>query len=107
MATPVEIASDVIAGGSALAGLVLVYIGGVAASYASFPPANQPDVRCQYLVKIWFAFVGALLAIISVGLAIVAKWYGIEQLASISIVILLITLAWSVVILFLSAREVA
>jgi hypothetical protein len=107
MATPIEIATDVVAGGSALAGLILVYIGGVAASYASYRPEDQPAVRWRYLWKIWFAFIGAVLAIVAAGLALIAKWCDVSLMATASIVILLITLGWSVIIMFLSAREVA
>jgi hypothetical protein len=106
MSAPMEIATDVIASGSAFAGLVLVYMGGVVSSYAAYPPLARPDVRNRFLVKVWFAFVGAILSVLAVLLALAAKWYSIESIANISIIVLFCALAFSVVLLFLSAREI-
>jgi hypothetical protein len=104
--TPIEISTDVIASGSALAGLILVNIGGVAASYASFRPEDRPAVKCRYLLKVWFAFFGTAAAIVSVALALLAKWYGNEQIGTVSIVTLFGPVAWAMAITFFSAREV-
>jgi len=79
MRTSVEIASDVIAGGTALAGLILVHIDGVAARYANFRTEDQPAVRCNYVLKAWFGFLGTIFSIAGATVAPVAKWWGSAQ----------------------------
>jgi hypothetical protein len=48
MVDPVEIPGDVVTGASALAGLVLVYLGSVASGYAGFEREQQSTVRQSY-----------------------------------------------------------
>jgi hypothetical protein len=105
--TSVEIAGDVVASGSALAGLILVYLGGVASSYASFDADAQSIVRARFRFKAWFAFAGVVLSIAAVGAALVAKWVSNECLATGSIVFLLVALVWGITIAALSALEIA
>jgi hypothetical protein len=53
---------DVIAAGAALSGLILVYLGSVAAGYAGFDAAAQRTVRTSFQRRAWFAVVGVVLA---------------------------------------------
>jgi len=106
MPTPIDIAGDVVAGGTALAGLVLVYIGGVAANYSTFDTDAKPAIRFRYRVKVWFAVAGVVLSIAAAALGLVAKWQGSNCAANVAIIALLLGMAWGVAIAALSAMEI-
>ena len=94
MAASLEVAGDVAAAGGALAGLILVYLGAVSASFASFDTAQQKAVRSRHQFRAWFGFAGLVLCLASVALALVAKWLAIPCMAVAAVVVLIIALAW-------------
>lgn len=60
-----NVLGQLFAGGTALAGLVLVFLGGILASYESYDPADRSAVKAQYKRRAWAAFwgfVGSLIA---------------------------------------------
>jgi hypothetical protein len=73
MVDPIEIAGDVVTGATALAGLILVYLGSVAAGYASFQREQQGAVRRSFAFRAWFSFAGMVLAISAAMLALMAS----------------------------------
>jgi hypothetical protein len=107
MLDPSEIAGDVISGGSALAGLILVYLGSVATGYSSFSAVQQPSVKVGYQRRAWFAFSGFVIAILSVGCALFGKWMDADWLSISGAVLLLISLTWSVITALFTALEVS
>jgi hypothetical protein len=106
MVDPVEIAADVVTGATALAGLVLVYLGSVAAGYAGYEIEQQRTIRSRFQARAWFAFVGMVLAIIAAMLAIVGKWTHDTCVASAAIALLLLALLWGIAIALLTVREI-
>ena len=82
-----SLTGDVIAAGTALAGLVLVYLGSVSAGYASYERDQQRTVRAVYQRKAWFAVGGILLSILASGIAVLAKWSANDWIAGVSIII--------------------
>ncbi len=105
MAAAIEVAGDVAAAGSALAGLILVYMGAVAASFDSFEPQERKTVGPRHRGRAWFAFVGLILCLGSVGLALFAKWLAIECMAASALFILAIALAWVVGTALMTVRD--
>src|SRR5256885_1638039 len=87
-----SVAGDVAAASVALAGLILVYLGSISASFDSYEKREQVAVLGKYQRRAWFAFVGFVLSLIAAALAIVSKWQGIDCAALASIVILLLAL---------------
>jgi hypothetical protein len=106
MANPLELSGDVVAGATALAGLILVYLGGVSSEYAGFDKQAQATVRYRLQVKAWLAVIGLVLSILSAGLALIGKWSGIECIVSVAILLLLISLLWGSWIAISIAREI-
>lgn len=102
----IALSGDVIAAGTALGGLILVYLGSVAAGYASYEKTQQSAVRAVFQRRAWFAFIGILFALVSSGLALAAKWSGGVCLATASIIILLLALAWAIIASLLIALEI-
>lgn len=74
MAAATEVAGDVLQAATALGGLLLVFIGAVAAGFDSYDKASQASVRAKYQRRGWLAFVGFFLALVSAGLALAGKW---------------------------------
>lgn len=106
MATATEIGGDVVAAGSALAGLMLVYMGALSAGYSSYDPQEKRAVRPSYQSRIWFAFVGLVLNAISIPLGLAGK--GLENLCALyaGLGFLLFGTAWLIAVAALTAREV-
>jgi hypothetical protein len=74
MVDPVELAGDVVTGATALAGLVLVYLGMAVSGFAGFERDQQASVRARFQVRAWFAFVGMAFSILAAILALIGKW---------------------------------
>jgi hypothetical protein len=100
------LAGDVIAAGTVLAGLILVYLGSVANEYAGFDKTAQGSVRIVFLRRAWFAAAGIILSIAASGIAILGKWLAQTCLVGASVVLLALALVWSVVIAVLLAAEI-
>jgi NAD/NADP transhydrogenase beta subunit len=106
MVDPVSVTDDVVAGTTALAGLILVYLGNVASGLASFEEDERGAVRATYRFRAWFAFAGMVIAIVSTMLAITAKWSNSACIAVWAIVLLFLALFWGIALAFLTAREI-
>lgn len=100
------IAGDIIQGATALAGLMLVFIGNAVAGYSSYAKVQQQAVRAVYHQRAWFGFWGVFIAIIAVLLAVLAKWAGINGLAIAAVFFLLIALSWAGICAWSTAREI-
>jgi hypothetical protein len=101
-----SLTGDVIAGGAALAGLILVYLGSVSAGYASYDKQDRGPVRGSYQHRAWFAVVGITLAIAASGMALLGKWLSHICLAGSGVVFLALALVWVVATAVLVATEV-
>jgi hypothetical protein len=101
-----NLTADVIAAGTALAGLILVYLGSVVAGYERFEKPQQPSVRPTYKRRAWFAVAGIVFSIGASGTAVLGKWLANVDLAGASVVILALALIWALITAFLIASEV-
>ncbi len=106
MAEPIELAGDVMSGGTALAGLILVYLGSVATGFSSYTKPQQDSVRAAYQMRAWFAFIGVACAIAAAAAAAIAKWMQWPSLATLALVLLLVSFAWGVASALVTALEV-
>lgn len=102
----IEVAADVVAAGSALAGLILVYLGSVSASFASFDAAARRSVLPTHQRRVWFSFVGIVFCLWSVGLAIFGKWLDIPCMIVAAIVLLSAGLVWVLAVALLAVLEI-
>jgi hypothetical protein len=90
------VAGDVVTAATALAGLILVYLGSISASYGGFSSEQQNSVRASHQRRAWLAFVGFVFALVSAALAVTGKWIGIPCMETIAVVFLLITFLWGI-----------
>jgi hypothetical protein len=102
----ISLSGDVIAGGAALAGLILVYLGSVATGYSGFTAEQQRSVRTSFQRRAWFAVVGVVLSIAASGTAVLGKWLSNVCLAGSGAVLLSLALVWVVATAVLIAFEV-
>jgi hypothetical protein len=84
-----EIAGDILAAATALAGLLLVFMGAVSTAYSSYETQQQAAVLAQFRRRAWLAFTGFILSVLAAVCALGAKWFDSAGLASISACLLL------------------
>ena len=108
MAIPsaVEVSGDVITASTALAGLILVYLGATSTSYDSYEATERGAVRGRYQRRAWFAFTGFALALTSVLLALIGKWLHQDCAALAALVLFAVALFWALLAALFSVREI-
>jgi hypothetical protein len=94
MPSAVNVAGDVASAATALAGLILVFLGAIASSFASYQKQEQASVRSRFQLRAWLAFVGFVLALLSAALAVAGRWLALECAALLAIVLLFVALIW-------------
>jgi len=72
-------ASDVAAAGTALAGLILVYLGAVAVRYESLNTKSKANQRDRYRRHAWLALNGIVFALAATVLALIAGSFASHQ----------------------------
>ena len=78
----VSVASDIAAAGTALAGLILVYLGAVAVRYETLDAKDQSSARDSYRRHALRAFRGIVIALIAAIAAMTAKSLKAEPYAT-------------------------
>ena len=85
MLDSLAITGDIIQGATALAGLMIVFLGNAVSGYSAYDKVQQKAVRDAFRQRAWFGFWGVFVAIVAALLAILAKWNGIYWIATASI----------------------
>lgn len=106
MASVAELGGDISAAAAALAGLLLVYIGAISTSFDSYQKQEQASVRGRYQRRAWFAFIGFVLAILSVAFALLGKWLHQDCFGFAALICLGGALIWCVFTALFSVREI-
>lgn len=102
----VSVASETVGAATALAGLILVYLGSLASGYSSFQPQERRSVKTRYYRRAWSAFGAMILALISAALGLLAKWIPSEGCGDAAVVILGVTFFAGVWIAYETAKEI-
>lgn len=102
----ISVASEVAGAATALAGLILVYLGSIGASFASFERTQQGAVLASHQRRAWLAFGGVLIALLAAVLAVLAKWLPCEPLADAAVIILFISFGGGVISALLTVLEI-
>ena len=109
MSGMVNIAGDVAAAASAMAGLisvVLVFIGIISSSFASCQTTERKATVIRYQRRARFAFAGFVLALLSTGSAWFAKWHASEWAAEASLVLVFVALIVVLAAALFAVREI-
>ena len=78
----VSVTSDIAAAGTALAGLILVYLGAAAVRYETLDPKHQASARDDYRRHARRAFRGLVIALVAAVAAMTAKSLKAEPYAT-------------------------
>ena len=93
-------------GGTALAGLILVFLGGTINAYETYNPLEKQSVRKKYRMRAWMSFAGFLFAILSALSALAYNWINTLYLEYVSLAAILISFGFVVVLATLTVKEV-
>lgn len=99
----VSVASDIVNAATALAGLILVYLGAVAVRYETLDPKDQSTARDVYRRHARRAFRGIVIALIAAIAALTAEALKSEPYATIIAAVAFIALLMSFFIAVMSA----
>jgi quinol-cytochrome oxidoreductase complex cytochrome b subunit len=99
----VSVASDIAGAGTALAGLILVYLGAVAVRYETLDPTDRSSARDVYRRHARRAFRGIVIALVAAIAALTAKSLKSEPYATIIAVMACIALLMSFFIAVMAA----
>jgi hypothetical protein len=102
----IAVAGEVVTAGTALAGLILIYIGSLVNAFGSYQAQEQKTVRTRFLRRAWVAFVGMVLALVAAAMAVLAKWLQNGCLGDVSVWFLLAAFAWAILSVVLIIREI-
>jgi phosphatidylglycerophosphate synthase len=106
MPSAVNVAGEVASAATALAGLLLVFLGLISNSYGAYQAQERGTVRARYQMRAWFAFVGFVLALLSALLALVGKWLANDCAAIVALAVLAVSVVWAFFAGLLSVREI-
>ena len=106
MASATEIGGDVVAAGSAIAGLMLVYMGGLTAGYSSYAPQSKAAVRASFQRRMWLAFAGVILNVAALPFGLAAKALDDHQALTMGLVLLGLGAVWLIAVAVLTALEI-
>lgn len=102
----VAAAGEVVTAATALAGLILVYLGALATGFDRFQPQEKKAVKSRFQVRAWLAFAGLCLALGAAALGVLGKWLPNGCIADAAVILLLIAFLWGALIAFLTVREI-
>lgn len=102
-----NVSGEVVTAGTALAGLILIYIGSLVTAYGGYGATEQKSVKLRFLARAWIVFVGFILALLSAALAVLGKWLNSPCASDVSVWILLAAFVWAVFATVQAIREIA
>jgi peptidoglycan/LPS O-acetylase OafA/YrhL len=95
-----SVVGEVADSATALAGLILVFLGGVFSSYEPYRKSEHHEAKWRHRRRAWFAFGGFVLSLLSAGLALAAKLLDHERTALVALLLLVFALIWVVAVAF-------
>lgn len=102
----IAVASEVAGSATALAGLILVFLGAISASFSSYDKQGQSAVRGRFQWRAWFAFVGFVLCLLAASFALLGKWLSNDCAAFAGLVLLVVALVWVLLAALAAVREI-
>lgn len=102
----VETSGDLASAATALAGLLLVFLGAVSAAFASYEKTQQRAVLGKYRTRAFLAFAGFILSLVAAGLAIAAKLLASKCLVIAAVCVLALAIVPVVVAAVLTVMEI-
>lgn len=101
-----EMASDIIGAGTAMAGLVLVFLGSVSNGFEAYQPQERRTIVKKYRRRAWAAFTAFSLALAAAFLGLLSKWLQLGGLSGAGLVLLILSFVAVVAIGVAEVREI-
>ncbi len=101
-----EMSSDIIGAGTALAGLVLVFLGSVSNGFEAYAPQERRSVVKKYRRRAWAAFAAFALALGAALLGLLSKWLQLACLTGAGLVFLILSFVAVAVLGVAEVREI-
>jgi hypothetical protein len=101
-----HVADQVLTAATALAGLILVFLGNVVSSYESYDPQAKSSVRARFRWRGWFAFSGFAAALVSALLALAHNWQPENWLVVVAVGLLVASLACAFVAAIIQVLDI-
>ncbi len=101
------VTGEVVTAGTALAGLILIYIGALVTGYGGYGATEQKSVKSKFQQRAWLAFIGLFLSLFASGLAIIGAWVSDGCTANASVMVLLAAFAWGAFTAVATVREIS
>ena len=98
---------DLLASATALAGLVLIFLGNTVASYGQYPTEDQGDVRAQFARRGWFAFGAFVVCLCSALASLAAQELTSRCLGLAGVALLVLALILVAALGLLTVREIS
>lgn len=102
-----EMASDIIGAGTALAGLILVFLGSVSNGFEAYAPQERRSVVKKYRRRSWAALIAFVLALGAALLGLLSKWLHCGALTAGGLILLVLSFVAVVIIAWTEVREIA
>lgn len=100
------VTGDVISAGTALAGLMLVYVGYQVSEFGSYSATERKTVKPKFQLRVALALIGIVLALLAALVALLTKASGSENGASIAVTLAVLSFGWTVVVAGANFREI-
>jgi len=101
----ISVSGEVVTAGTALAGLILIYIGSLVTAFGAYQATEQKSVRFKFVSRAWIVFVGFFLALLAAGLAVLGKWITSPCVGNVSVWVLLFAFLWAAFATVQAIRE--
>jgi|SRR5262245_52840151 len=101
-----NIAGETVAAASALAGLVIVYLGNLHNAFTHLPPEKQKRVRAQFQRRARISFEGVAISLAAAVLGVLGKSLCSEPVADLSTVLLFVAFWWGIRVAWMTRQEV-
>lgn len=101
-----SVTSDIIGAGTALAGLMLVYIGFQIADFGTYSATEKKTVKPKFQLRAGLAVVGVILALLAALAALLTKAAGDQNFAIVPITLAVIAFLWTIVIAVANVWEI-
>jgi uncharacterized membrane protein len=106
MTSAISIAGEVAGAATAMAGLILVFLGATSTSFDSYQKQEQNSVRKRYRQRAWSAFTGLSLSLLATFFALVSKWADSEAMAVTAFILLVAGLVFVVAVAITTVLEI-
>jgi hypothetical protein len=106
MASAIDVGGDIGASATALAGLLLVFLGFAVTSFEGYSKQEQGAVRPRYQRRAWLAFAGFGVSVLAAIFGILGKWLQVNCLAVTGVALFLLAIGVALAAGLMSALDV-